>query len=70
MILCDPLGKNNISLAFINELKKKGSGIVIVDLTGAGEASSLKDSPTNKSMMLHNLAWGNYGSARRFWGNG
>ena len=41
-ILCDPQGKNGISLALIDELKKKGSGIVIIDLFGSGENASAK----------------------------
>lgn len=56
VILCDPLGKKNISLSAIDELKKKGKGIVVVDLSGTGEASSHKDSQTNNSMKLHILA--------------
>jgi len=39
-ILCDPKGKKGISPALINELKKKGAGIVIVDLYGIGENTS------------------------------
>jgi len=56
VILCDPLGKKNISLSAIDELKKKGKGIVIVDLSGTGEAASQKDSQTNNSMKLHTMA--------------
>jgi len=41
-ILIDPQGKRRISLALIDELKKKGAGIVIIDLFGFGENSSAK----------------------------
>jgi len=58
VILCDPMGKNHLSLSFIDDLKKKGSGIVVVDLTGTGEVASLKDSQTNPGMILHTLARG------------
>jgi hypothetical protein len=40
VILCNPKGKRGIETAAIDELKKKGSGIVIVDLSGTGEVSS------------------------------
>ncbi len=39
IILCNPAGKDSISQNLINEFVKKGSGIVIVDLTGTGEHS-------------------------------
>jgi hypothetical protein len=58
VILCDPMGKKHLSLSFIDDLKKKGSGIAVIDLTGTGEVASLKDSQTNRSMMLHTLARG------------
>jgi hypothetical protein len=58
VIMCDPLGKKNLSLQTISEHKAKGYGIAIVDLSGTGETASLKDSQTNKSMMLHTLARG------------
>jgi hypothetical protein len=41
-ILCNPKGKNGISLALIKDLKQKGVGIVIVDLFGSGENSSAR----------------------------
>jgi dienelactone hydrolase len=39
-ILCSPEGAQSIPLTLINELKGQGTGIVIVDLSGTGEASS------------------------------
>ena len=41
-ILCHPKGKLFIPLNLIDELEEKGSGIVIVDLSGTGETSSSK----------------------------
>ncbi len=55
-IVCNPGGKNAISLASVDELKKKGLGIVIVDLTGTGEAFSKSDQTADKSMVLHTLS--------------
>jgi dienelactone hydrolase len=39
-ILCDPEGKKGISLALIDKLRRKGAGIVVIDLYGIGENSS------------------------------
>lgn len=55
IIICDPQGKKNISADALQEYKKKGLGIVIIDLTGTGEASS-KEKPRDKSMVLHTLS--------------
>ncbi len=41
VIICNPEGKNSISPSLIDELKKKGSGIVIVDLSGTGEVFNI-----------------------------
>jgi hypothetical protein len=56
VILSDPSGKNNISLSSVDEIRRNGAGIAIVDLTGTGEVASLKDNPTDKTMKLHNVA--------------
>ncbi|MEJ7676184.1 MAG: hypothetical protein WKF59_26650 [Chitinophagaceae bacterium] len=48
-------GKKNISANSLEEYKKKGLGIVVIDLTGTGEASS-KENPRDKSMVLHTLS--------------
>ncbi len=55
MIVCDPQGKKNIPTSLLDELKKKGLGIVVVDLSGTGEASS-KEDIRDKSMILHTLS--------------
>src|SRR5690606_141104 len=36
-------GKNGVSSAVLGELKEKGSGIIIVGLSGTGEAASAED---------------------------
>ncbi|MFA5244841.1 MAG: acetylxylan esterase [Pedobacter sp.] len=53
MLISNPGGKNAISAELINEIKKKGQGLVIVDLSGTGEVSSSKENAGNKSMVLH-----------------
>jgi hypothetical protein len=40
VIICNPKGKSNIEAGIIEELKKRGSGIAIVDLSGTGETAS------------------------------
>ena len=40
VIVCQPSDKKNISSALFSDLKKAGTGIVIVDLSGTGETSS------------------------------
>lgn len=56
MLISNPGGKQSVSLDMIEGLKKKGQGIVLVDLSGTGEASSMKESLNNKSMVLHTLS--------------
>jgi len=56
VILSNPEGKRNISPTLIDELKKKGSGIVLVDLSGTGETSSIKDISTTDWPQFHTLA--------------
>jgi len=56
VIICNPDGKNSISLSLINELKKKGSGIVIVDLSGTGEVTSTSSLIYDKTGKLHTLS--------------
>ncbi len=53
MLISNPGGKNAISAELIDGLKKKGQGLVIVDLSGTGEVSSSKENAGNKSMVLH-----------------
>lgn len=56
VIVINPDGKKSISLALINELKKKGSGIVIADLSGTGEVTSTSSLAYDKTGKLHTLS--------------
>jgi hypothetical protein len=56
VILCSPKGKNAIPVELINDLKKKGLGIVIADLVGTGEVSSPKADTLDGSMQFHTVA--------------
>jgi len=56
VILCNPEGKNSISPSLVDELKKKGSGIVIVDLSGTGEVTSTSSLTYDKTGKLHTLS--------------
>ena len=53
VIFSDPSRKNNIPVDIINGIKAKGDGLVIVDLSGTGEASSEADS---RGRVLHTIA--------------
>ena len=52
-LFSNTLGKQSISREIIEEFKKKGQGIVLVDLSGTGELSSRAEIANNKSMVLH-----------------
>ncbi|MDO8993692.1 MAG: hypothetical protein Q7U83_11535, partial [Daejeonella sp.] len=56
MIISNTSGKKGISAELISELKKKGQGIVIAELSGTGESTSTKEIANNKSMVLHTLS--------------
>lgn len=56
VILCNSEGKSGISPTLIEELKKKGIGIVIVDLSGTGELTSTSSLTFDKLAKLHTLA--------------
>jgi len=56
VILSNPNGKNSISPSLIDELKKKGSGIVIVDLSGTGEVTSSSSLSFDEVGKLHTLS--------------
>lgn len=56
VILCNPDGENSISPSLVDELKKKGSGIVIVDLSGTGEVTSTSSLTYDKTGKLHTLS--------------
>lgn len=56
IILCNPDGATHIPLPIINEYYQQGTGIVIVDLSGTGEASSQKSKSYDNLVKLHTLA--------------
>src|SRR6185295_14075301 len=56
IILCNSKGKQAISTDIINELKKKGLGIVIMDLSGTGEASSPKADTLDGTTLFHTIS--------------
>lgn len=56
IIACHPKGKSAITTELINEWKKKGSGIVIVDLSGTGELSSKNGDSDEGAWMFHTLS--------------
>jgi hypothetical protein len=56
VIMCNTAGKNNIPLALVDNLKKKGSGIVLVDLSGTGEVTSTSSLSYDDVGKLHTLS--------------
>ena len=56
VIACNASGKQNISSAFIDELKQKGSGIVLIDLSGTGESISPIGKKYDGDPSFHTLA--------------
>jgi len=59
VIICNPKGKNAIAMDIIDNLKKKGSGIVVLDLSGSGEASSPRADTLDGSNSFHTLSRAN-----------
>lgn len=57
VVLCSTDGKKKIPLSVIADLKKKGFGIAVVDLTGTGESSSAMDRP-GKKILFPNMSRG------------
>ncbi|HBH83826.1 MAG: hypothetical protein A2X05_12070 [Bacteroidetes bacterium GWE2_41_25] len=55
-ILCSSDGKESLSLALIEEYKKKGEGIAIVDLSGTGELTSTASFSYDYNGKLHTLS--------------
>ncbi|MGV3687111.1 MAG: dienelactone hydrolase family protein [Daejeonella sp.] len=56
MLVSNTGGKQSISPELIEGFKKKGQGIVLVDLSGTGELFSRAEIANNKSMVLHTLS--------------
>jgi cephalosporin-C deacetylase-like acetyl esterase len=55
-ILCNAKGKGTIPSGMIDDLKKKGYGIVIPDLSGTGETSSPKADTLDGAISFHTMA--------------
>ena len=56
VIICNPDGKKNISLSLVDEYRKKGTGIVIADLSGTGEMASASSASMDQLAKLHTLS--------------
>ena len=55
-ILCSSDGKSTIPMSLIDDYKKRGEGIVIVDLAGVGELTSTESLPYDYNGKLHTLS--------------
>ncbi len=55
-IICNPGGKDSISLSLIREYSDKGEGIAIVDLRGTGEQISTSSKSYDYNGQLHTLS--------------
>lgn len=56
VILSSPDGTNAFPMPFLNERLAKGTGVVVVDLSGTGEAVSARSIGNDKLAKLHTLA--------------
>lgn len=59
VVLCNSGGKNRIALSLIDDLKGKGTGVVIVDLSGTGEVTSSSSLSYDNLAKLHTLSRAN-----------
>ena len=59
VILASPDGARTFPLSFFEEKREKGSGVVVVDLSGTGEALSALSVSNDKLAKLHTLARAN-----------
>ncbi len=55
VIVCNTQGKDQVSASLLDEIAQKGLGIVLVDLSGIGEAASIADT-TQTKMKFHTIA--------------
>ncbi len=55
-VLCSSAGKDSIPFSLIDEYRKKGEGIVIVDLKGVGEQTSTESKQYDYNGRLHTLS--------------
>lgn len=56
VIFCHPHGKDAVSHAMLDEVLEKGTGVVLVDLSGTGEAASETSRNFDKLSDLHTLS--------------
>jgi hypothetical protein len=56
VIVCDPEGKENLNTGILHELAGDGTGIIIADLSGTGEAASLMSASNDRLARLHTVA--------------
>ena len=56
VIICNPKGKAAISTDLIDDLQKKGLGIVVADLSGTGEVSSANADAFDGTVSFHTIA--------------
>ncbi len=56
VIVCNTLGKRAIPLSVINDIRKEGKGVVIVDLSGTGELTSTNSIQYDYTGKLHTLS--------------
>ena len=56
VIVCDPKGKKSVSASLLEEVSQDGAGIVLVDLSGTGEAISSESSSYDQRAALHTMA--------------
>jgi hypothetical protein len=55
-VLCNSDGKDSIPLSLVDEYRKKGEGIVIIDLRGTGEQTSTESLSFDYNGKLHTLS--------------
>jgi len=53
VIITHPFGKRHIAESALNDLQKKGMGIVIAELSGTGETLSARENLNAKNMIYH-----------------
>lgn len=53
VVMCDPSGKQDVPSAVIEEAAQKGAGVVLIDLSGTGEASSSSAAGHDELSPLH-----------------
>lgn len=56
VVVCNPEGKKGIAAGLLEDLKQKGTGMVIADLSGTGEVASSQERANDKAFALHTLA--------------